>query len=149
MPTVLSDIDQLRSHRPIQLGTSDEPCSIYSLPPDDDEGRQWISMTIKLNEDDLAVIRAFDAASPGFTDIVGDFYGNPCVTVKVSHRYTKYFDESRLRLDRCMLKLNADVNLIVAPTRSICTCNGKQGKRGVHLHARVVTDVNLGPGDFH
>ena len=149
MPTVLTDIEQLRAHRPIYLGTSDEPCQIYSLPTGDYEKRQWIPMQIKLNDDELAVMQAFDAASPGFNDLVGDFYGNPCVTVRVSHRYTKFFDQCRSRRDRHILKVHSDVNIVVVPTRSICTCNGKKGKRGVHLHARVVTDVTLGPGPLY
>ena len=143
MSTLLSDVDQLRSHKPIQLGTSEHPCSIYTIPPDaDDEGRQWTSMTMMLNDHDFAMMREFDAASPDFNDIVGKHILCPSVDVHVSYRFTKFLDKERNRRDRGLLKLISHVNIIVVPMISNGT--GTNGKREVHLQALVIADENRG-----
>ena len=59
--SALENTSQLLQQKPIQFGSSDEPCSVLFGINDIDTDKPWRTLKVVPNEADLAILKAFDA----------------------------------------------------------------------------------------
>ena len=139
----LDTIDQLKSNKPIKLGTSDEPCCIKFGLSKIDEDKPWRAISIIPNADDLKVLLAFDAANADLNDIVFETDdGDRCIKVKVHKRFTKVFNDTNVRSDLIsVIDRDVNVRVVVKPSRWKW-----DGQEGIKLNAHLIVDVDDGIG---
>ena len=89
----LREADQLKQSKPVQLGTTDEPCVILFGLGDIDKDKSWRTIKIVPNDNDLKVFRAFDENHDDLQDIVKEHEGTQYFCVKVNESRTKCFND--------------------------------------------------------
>jgi hypothetical protein len=95
----LDDTKQLLTHAPIQLGTSDDPCTVLFGLNDIDKDKPWRSIKIVPNAADLAVIKEFDEQHDDMQDVMKELDGTFFVTVKVHAKFTKCYSDDKSAAD--------------------------------------------------
>ena len=116
--TSLDNTTQLLQQKPIQLGTSDDPCTILFGLSEIDTDKPWRTIKVVPNEADLKVLKSFDADHDDLHDIVKEHDGTDCINVKVNLKLTKAFDDTKTKADLdVVLSQDTQLKIIVRPRR--------------------------------
>lgn len=138
--TTLDAPSTLLGHAPIQLGTSNDPCTVLFGRNEIDAGKPWRTIKLIPNDADLAVLMAFDKEHDDEADVVKEHDDVAYVTVKVHDSLTKYYTDDKSASD-VETSTTRDQRVKVVIRGRPWKMNGQ---RGVSLRAALVVVVDDG-----
>jgi len=137
MVTILDSTAQLLQQKPIQLGTTDEPCTVLFGRNEKGAEKPWRSIQIVPNDADLATLKAFDNEHDDLHDLVKERDDIEYVTVKVHENFTKCFNEDKSQAD-LKTTTSRDQRIKVVVRGRKWKMNDQQG---VSLRAALIVSV--------
>ena len=124
--TFLDNHNQLSQPKPIQLGSSSEPCIVLFGLNGIDAKKPWRNIKITPTDTDLAILLEFDMENVDNADIVRFHEGVPYISVKVHEKFTKSFNDNKILTDLDTASDREQLVLVVIRPRK-WKMNGLQG----------------------
>ena len=133
----LREVAQLSNSKPIQLGTTDEPCVVLFGLGDIDKDKAWRTIKIVPNDNDLKVLLEFDEKNDDLQDIVKEHDGTKYVCVKVNDSRTKSFDALKEKVKIADVTMQSSIVKVVIRANAWSMNN----QHGITFQAALVQAV--------
>jgi hypothetical protein len=132
--SLLRNASQLSQRKPIQLGTTEEPCVVFFGLGEIDKDKSWRTMKIVPNDNDLKVLLAFDEKHDDLQDIIKEHDSTKYICVKVNEARTKCFDDLKEKVKLGDVTTHSSTVKVVIRA----TAWSMNGQRGISFQAALI-----------
>ena len=133
----LREVAQLSQSKPIQLGTTDEPCVVLFGLGDIDKDKAWRTIKIVPNDNDLKVLLEFDEQHDDLQDIVKEHDDTKYICLKVNDSRTKSFDALKEKVKIADVTMQSSIVKVVIRANAWSMNN----QHGITFQAALVQAV--------